>query len=181
MKRVPELAPLELVEMFVTVFCFLKDSSEVSSVLMDDFRQAQGYLFLSDFLLRLETENSKEAHEAVRNLVLMITSLCMCGYIELKPSQASSGSLFQMPGFVLPQPSGRGTSVRNIQAFHVNNITSYGMQRLHYLILGVTKYVYKIDLTYTLQYYLRRHIKYLSFRQRKLFHFGKPEHSKSIY
>jgi hypothetical protein len=52
MKRVPELAPLELVEMFVTVFCFLKDSSEVSSTLLDDFRQAQGYLFLSDFLLK---------------------------------------------------------------------------------------------------------------------------------
>lgn len=49
----------------------------------------------------------------------MVTSLCMCGYIELKPSQASTGSLFQMQGFVLPQPSGRGTSVRNIQAFHV--------------------------------------------------------------
>lgn len=52
MQRVPELAPLEVVEMFVTVFCFLKDSSEVSSTLLDDFRQAQGYLFLSDFLLK---------------------------------------------------------------------------------------------------------------------------------
>jgi hypothetical protein len=119
MKRVPELAPLELVEMFVTVFCFLKDSSEVSSTLLDDFRQAQGYLFLSDFLLKLENEKSSEAQESVRNLVLMVTSLCMCGYIELKPSQASTGSLFQMQGFTLPQPSGRGTSVRNIQSFHV--------------------------------------------------------------
>ncbi|XP_060523655.1 WD repeat and FYVE domain-containing protein 3 [Cylas formicarius] len=119
MKKVPELAPLELVEMFVTVFCFLKDSSEVSSVLLDDFRQAQGYVFLSDFLLKLENEKSSESQESVRNLVLMITSLCMCGYIELKPSQASTGSLFQMQGFILPQPSGRGTSVRNIQAFHV--------------------------------------------------------------
>lgn len=52
MKRVPELAPLELVEMFVTIFCFLKDASEVSSTLLDDFRQAQGYLFLAEFLLR---------------------------------------------------------------------------------------------------------------------------------
>lgn len=119
MKRVPELAPLELVEMFVTVFCFLKDSSRVSSVLMDDFRQAQGYLFLSDFLLRLENESSQETQELVRNLVLVVQSLCTCGYIELKPSQASTGSLFQMPGFVLPQPLGRETSVRNIQAFHV--------------------------------------------------------------
>lgn len=44
----------------------------------------------------------------------------MCGYMELKPSQASMGSLFQLQGFNLPQPSGRGTSVRNIQAFQVN-------------------------------------------------------------
>lgn len=50
----------------------------------------------------------------------MLTSLSMCGYIELKPSQASMGSLFQMPGFTLPQPSGRGTSIRNIQAFNVS-------------------------------------------------------------
>ncbi|KAF7272906.1 hypothetical protein GWI33_014343 [Rhynchophorus ferrugineus] len=119
MKKVPELAPLELVEMFVTVFCFLKDSSEVSSTLLDDFRQAQGYVFLSEFLIKLENEKSNEAQESIRNLVLMITSLCMCGYIELKPSQASTGSLFQMTGFILPQPSGRGTSVRNIQAFQV--------------------------------------------------------------
>ncbi|KAL1508880.1 hypothetical protein ABEB36_003702 [Hypothenemus hampei] len=119
MKKVPELAPLELVEMFVTVFCFLKDSSDVSSTLLDDFRQAQGYVFLSEFLLKLESEKSAEAQESIRNLILMITSLCMCGYIELKPSQASTGSLFQMKSFILPQPSGRGTSVRNIQAFHV--------------------------------------------------------------
>ncbi|CAH1175861.1 unnamed protein product [Phaedon cochleariae] len=119
MKKVPELAPLELVEMFVTVFCFLKDSSEVSSTLLDDFRQAHGYLFLSEFLLKLENDNSNEAQESIRNLVLMVASLCTCGYIELKPSQASTGSLFQMQGFNLPQPSGRGTSIRNIQAFHV--------------------------------------------------------------
>ncbi|CAG9859319.1 unnamed protein product [Phyllotreta striolata] len=119
MKKIPDLAPLELVEMFVTLFCFLKDSSEVSSTLLDDFRQAQGYPFLSDFLLKFENDNSSEAQETIRNLVLMVTSLCMCGYLELKPSQASTGSLFQMQGFILPQPSGRGTSVRNIQSFHV--------------------------------------------------------------
>lgn len=32
----------------------------------------------------------------------------MCGHTELKPSQASMGSLFQMLGFTLPQPSNRG-------------------------------------------------------------------------
>ena len=54
MQRIQELSPLELVDMFVTVFCFLKDSSEASHVLLDDFRTCQGYVFLSDFLLRLD-------------------------------------------------------------------------------------------------------------------------------
>lgn len=52
MQRVPELAPLELVEMFVAVFCFLKDSSDVAATLLDDFRACQGYVFLSEFLLK---------------------------------------------------------------------------------------------------------------------------------
>ncbi|CAK9831938.1 WD repeat and FYVE domain-containing protein 3 [Anthophora retusa] len=124
MQRVPELAPLEVVEMFVTVFCFLKDSSEVSQTLLDDFRACQGYIFLSEFLLkhaplRLEQDSRAEAQDAIRNLVLMLASLTMCGHTELKPSQASMGSLFQMLGFTLPQPSNRGGSVRNIQAFQV--------------------------------------------------------------
>ncbi|KAL2720725.1 WD repeat and FYVE domain-containing protein 3-like isoform X1 [Vespula squamosa] len=124
MQRVPELALLEVVEMFVTVFCFLKDSSEVSQTLLDDFRTCQGYIFLSDFLLkhapsRLEQDSRAEAQDAIRNLVLMLASLTMCGHTELKPSQASMGSLFQMLGFTLPQPSNRGGSVRNIQAFQV--------------------------------------------------------------
>ncbi|XP_074647224.1 WD repeat and FYVE domain-containing protein 3-like [Tubulanus polymorphus] len=119
MQRVQELSPLEIVEMFVTVFCFLKDSSEVSQVLLDDFRACQGYIFLSEFLLRLEQDTSEEAKQALRNLVLLVGSLTTCGFIELKPSSASTGSLFQLPGFVLPQPSGKGVSVRNIQAFQV--------------------------------------------------------------
>lgn len=52
MQRLPQLNPLEVVEMFVTVFCFLKDSSQVSQILLDDFKASQGYLFLSDFLLK---------------------------------------------------------------------------------------------------------------------------------
>ena len=52
MQRVQELSPIELVEMFVTVFCFLKDSSEVSHTLLDDFKACQGYQFLTEFLLK---------------------------------------------------------------------------------------------------------------------------------
>ncbi|XP_063602948.1 WD repeat and FYVE domain-containing protein 3-like [Penaeus indicus] len=119
MERGQDLSPLEIVEMFVTVFCFLKDSSEVSQILLDDFRSSQGYAFLAEFLLRLEADTSDESREALRNLVLLVSSLSYCGYIELKPSTASIGSLFHMPGFSLPVPSGRGASVRNVQAFNV--------------------------------------------------------------
>ncbi|KAF6208270.1 hypothetical protein GE061_016724 [Apolygus lucorum] len=119
MQRSQDLSPIEIVEMFVAVFCFLKDSSEVSQTLLEDFRTCQGYTFLNDFLLKLDNDKSAEAAEAMRNLVLMITSLAMCGQTELKPSQASHGTLFQMLGFTMPQPSGRGASVRNIQAFLV--------------------------------------------------------------
>lgn len=52
MRQCADLSPLEVVDMFVTVSYFLKDSSEVSQVLLDDFNAAQGYKFLSDFLLR---------------------------------------------------------------------------------------------------------------------------------
>lgn len=52
MRQCADLSPLEVVDMFVTVSYFLKDSSEVSQVLLDDFNSAQGYKFLSDFLLR---------------------------------------------------------------------------------------------------------------------------------
>ena len=49
-----DITPLEIVEMFVSIFCFLKDSSTVSQTLLDDFRTCQGYIFLSEFLLKLE-------------------------------------------------------------------------------------------------------------------------------
>ncbi|KAL3875787.1 hypothetical protein ACJMK2_033704 [Sinanodonta woodiana] len=119
MQRAQELLPLELVEMFVTVFCFLKDSSEVSQVLLEDFRTCQGYGYLSEFLLKLEQDPLEDSQQALRNLVLLIGSLTNCGYTEIKPSQSSNASLFQIPGFYLPHPVGKGVSVRNVQAFQV--------------------------------------------------------------
>ncbi|XP_055386714.1 WD repeat and FYVE domain-containing protein 3 isoform X2 [Condylostylus longicornis] len=121
MQRPPESSPLEVVEMFVTVFCFLKDSSRVSQVLLDDFRASQGYVFLSDFLLKLESDRQRsiEVQAAIRNLVLMISSLCMCGYNELRPIQNQTNTLFKMQNFQMPQVTSRETCVRNIHAFQV--------------------------------------------------------------
>ena len=42
--------------MFVAVFSCLKDSSEITFLLLDDFRTASGYRFLTDFLLALESD-----------------------------------------------------------------------------------------------------------------------------
>lgn len=44
----------------------------------------------------------------MRNFVLIIASLSMSGYIELKPSQDQSDPMFQLLGFSFPQPTGRG-------------------------------------------------------------------------
>eukprot|EP00058_Branchiostoma_floridae_P010550 XP_002596038.1 hypothetical protein BRAFLDRAFT_202950 [Branchiostoma floridae] len=147
MQRSQELSPLEIVEMFVTVFCFLKDSSEVSQTLLDDFRSSQGYNFLADFLLRLEQTTQEEAREALRNLVLLVSSLSMCGYLELKPSTANSGAPFQQPGFTVPQPTGQGVSVRNIQAFQVLQTVFLKATSLHLLntVLDVVYSIYQSD------------------------------------
>ncbi|XP_040570676.1 WD repeat and FYVE domain-containing protein 3 isoform X2 [Lepeophtheirus salmonis] len=113
-----DLKPLEIVEMFVTVFCFLKDSTETSQTLMEDFRTCQGYIFLSDFLLKLEQTVDTESNEAIRNLVLLVASLSFCGTTELKPN-TSMMSHYQLPNFQLPEPENQGNTVKNIHAFQV--------------------------------------------------------------
>lgn len=52
MQQSDDLSPLEIVEMFAGLSCFLKDSSGVSQTLLDDFRMCQGYAFLCDLMLR---------------------------------------------------------------------------------------------------------------------------------
>lgn len=52
MQQSDDLSSLEIVEMFAGLSCFLKDSSDVSQTLLDDFRMCQGYTFLCDLMLR---------------------------------------------------------------------------------------------------------------------------------
>lgn len=65
-----------------------------------------------------EDQKSPDTEAAIRNLVLMTASLCICGYNELKVT-FNNNSLFQMQGFKMPQISARGTCVRNLHAFQV--------------------------------------------------------------
>ncbi|XP_077131917.1 WD repeat and FYVE domain-containing protein 3 isoform X2 [Ranitomeya variabilis] len=119
MQQSNDLSPLEIVEMFAGLSCFLKDSSDVSQTLLDDFRICQGYVFLSDLLLRLEQAKENESKDALKDLVNLITSLTTYGVNELKPAGLTTGAPFLLPGFAVPQPAGKGLSVRNIQAFSV--------------------------------------------------------------
>jgi len=84
--------PLAVVEMFVTLMCVLKDSADVSPVLLDGFRDCHGYKFLHGTLLGFSTKASvdDDSKEACRNLVILISSLVMTGHVQLLPSSTIS-------------------------------------------------------------------------------------------
>ncbi|KAK5969779.1 hypothetical protein GCK32_006168 [Trichostrongylus colubriformis] len=106
----PKLQPQEVAEMIISLLCVLKDSARQTNQLVENFSQSNGYLAIKDFILKHE-----ECEELIRNILLMLMSVITSGPQEIKP-QHSSG-LVQLPTFNLPNPSGNGLSVRNIQAF----------------------------------------------------------------
>ena len=117
MRRIQEESPLELVEMLVTFVCCLKDSCEISPLLLADFRSCHGYLFLSDLLLMLGDMKGDEAREACRNVVLLVASIVMIGHVALRPL-VSIGAPFQDPQFLVPEPGGKG---KHAHTSHVTN------------------------------------------------------------
>ncbi|XP_039701567.1 WD repeat and FYVE domain-containing protein 3 isoform X1 [Pteropus medius] len=147
MQQSDDLSPLEIVEMFAGLSCFLKDSSDVSQTLLDDFRIWQGYNFLSDLLLRLEQAKEAESKDALKDLVNLITSLTTYGVSELKPAGITTGAPFLLPGFAVPQPAGKGHSVRNVQAFAVlqNAFLKAKTNFLAQIILDAITNIYMAD------------------------------------
>ena len=107
---VRRVTPLESVEMLVALFCLLKDSSEISQVILGDFASGGGYKFIYDYLLFLEGKSDEEAKEALRNVVLLVQSLTMCGFLDLAPSLTDGGP-FQDEEFEVPVPTGNGMAV----------------------------------------------------------------------
>jgi hypothetical protein len=109
MRRISTETPLELVEMFITLFSIFKDSTAISSVLMDDFRSCQGYLFLQDYLLQLGEMDDHSVDEASRSMVICVSNFTMVGYTPLRPSR-SIGAPFQDSDFRMPQATENGTT-----------------------------------------------------------------------
>ena len=107
MGRILKESPLELVEMFVTLFNILKDSITISSVLMDDFRSCYGYLFLQNYLLQLGEMDDHSAAEACRTMVICVSGFTMVGYTPLRPSR-SIGAPFQDSDFQMPEATENG-------------------------------------------------------------------------
>uniref|UniRef100_A0A671LJE3 WD repeat and FYVE domain-containing protein 3 n=1 Tax=Sinocyclocheilus anshuiensis TaxID=1608454 RepID=A0A671LJE3_9TELE len=147
MQQSDDLSPLEIVEMFAGLSCFLKDSSDVSQTLLDDFRMCQGYTFLVDLMIRLEQAKEEESKDALKDLVNLMTALTTYGVSELKPAGLTTGAPFLLPGFVVPQPSGKGHTVRNIQAFSVlqNAFLKAKSGRLARMILEAIANIYAAD------------------------------------
>ncbi|XP_075798847.1 WD repeat and FYVE domain-containing protein 3 isoform X4 [Microtus pennsylvanicus] len=147
MQQSDDLSPLEIVEMFAGLSCFLKDSSGVSQTLLDDFRIWQGYNFLCDLLLRLEQAKEAECRDALKDLVNLVTSLTTYGVSELKPAGVTTGAPFLLPGFTVPQPAGKGHSVRNVQAFAVlqNAFLKAKTNFLAQIILDAITNIYMAD------------------------------------
>ncbi|XP_076857169.1 WD repeat and FYVE domain-containing protein 3-like isoform X2 [Brachyhypopomus gauderio] len=147
MKQSEDLSPLEIVEMFAGLSCFLKDSSDVSQTLLDDFRMCQGYTFLTDVMLKLEQGKGDESKDALKDLVNLVTALTAYGVSELKPAGLTTGAPFLLPGFVVPQPSGKGHTVRNIQAFSVlqNAFLKAKTGRLARMVLEAIGNIYAAD------------------------------------
>ncbi|XP_014401475.1 PREDICTED: WD repeat and FYVE domain-containing protein 3 isoform X5 [Myotis brandtii] len=136
MQQSDDLSPLEIVEMFAGLSCFLKDSSDVSQTLLDDFRIWQGYIFLCDLLLRLEQAKEAESKDALKDLVNLITSLTTYGVSELKPAGITTGAPFLLPGFAVPQPAGKGDSRNNSSIEDQKHLALLVMETLTLLLQG---------------------------------------------
>lgn len=78
MQQSDDLSPLEIVDMFAGLSCFLKDSSDVSHNLLDDFRMCQGYAFLCDLMLRWSYNLTGHAASARTVSPASSNKLCLC-------------------------------------------------------------------------------------------------------
>lgn len=66
---------------------------------------------------RLEQAKEDESRDALKDLVNLVTCLTTYGVTELKPAGLTTGAPFLLPGFVLPQPSGKGEALEPRQSF----------------------------------------------------------------
>ena len=73
------------------------------------------YLFW--VVLRLEKETRDDMRLNLKNLLFFLEDFVYVGYTELKISSTAKTEMFQIPGFKIPTPLGKGRTIQNIYAF----------------------------------------------------------------
>ena len=97
-----KLSSFLITQQFLSI-CLYLSSLLLPQVLLDDFSNCRGYKFLHDYLLYLERKANDETREVLRNVVLLIQSLVMAGFLSLEPT-ITDGGPFQDPDFQIPTP-----------------------------------------------------------------------------
>lgn len=127
-------------------------SKQYLSALLIEFKQANGYSQLMNFILKLDIEmmhkaESKEEYlQLEHKLISMITLFVKVGTSELKTRPLSVNQLFIMDNFNMPRPSLRNC-VRNLNAFNifVNLWPNAQSTELQDFILTALITIYKSD------------------------------------
>ncbi|KRZ31839.1 WD repeat and FYVE domain-containing protein 3 [Trichinella pseudospiralis] len=108
----------DMVEMICCLLCILKDFASVSSILLDDFENADGYKFLSDLVLQYENVQGQNEQDSLRNLLFLVNSVISAGCDEIKLPEVQNPWKTSRT-FHMPQPLGEGRTVRNMKAFEL--------------------------------------------------------------
>ncbi len=68
----------------------------------------------------MEKEENEESKHCLKNIFHILEEFIAAGNTELKPSSANLGvNMFKIEGFQVPQPLGRGKTVRNPHVFQL--------------------------------------------------------------
>ncbi|XP_072483675.1 WD repeat- and FYVE domain-containing protein 4 isoform X2 [Notamacropus eugenii] len=119
-RLVDTLHPQEVSEVASLILHFVKDSYSISSTLLFEFENSDGYPMLLKILLRYGEVPDDEAEPYLEELLELLVWLTVCGKTELKVFD--SVTYPQLDGFKFQhEPS--GMTVKNLQAFQVLQTT----------------------------------------------------------
>ncbi|XP_077438112.1 WD repeat- and FYVE domain-containing protein 4 isoform X2 [Vanacampus margaritifer] len=106
-----------LAEVAVAVFSFIRDTYPLNPALFIEFDSHNGYKALENVLKRCEGGVPEDQFHYVEELLALIASFTLLGKTELKVALCVSHP--QPPGFKFEPPLNKGSSVKNMPAFHL--------------------------------------------------------------
>uniref|UniRef100_A0A3Q3K266 Alfy-like armadillo-like repeat domain-containing protein n=1 Tax=Monopterus albus TaxID=43700 RepID=A0A3Q3K266_MONAL len=106
-----------LAEVAVAVFSFIIDTYPLSPSLFIEFDTNNGYQALENILKCCEEGMSTDQFQHVEELLTLIADLTLLGKTELKVALCVTNP--QLPGLKFDPPITKGSTVKNLQAFHL--------------------------------------------------------------